>query len=304
MDIKAKVGARPRQSPARPGSKTEGIRRAPGHVIAPAMLTDCGSCPACRDTRAKPKGASAHCVKCGTVWVPKRRGYIYDDAYPEGRGHAEEAIAHAKRVTLQLWLTRLTPPVAGKAILEIGFGAGATLNLVESLGARAYGVEPVAANRAHAIANGIEADRVTAELSGFEGSAFDVVLYLDSFEHLLEPDEHLARISHMTKAGAEALVVLPISGSLSQRLLGKWWPHDIDDHWVFYSRQGLIGLWDRHGWDCVQQFYPWKYLSSRTIFLHLKMKTGLEASRLSGMDFGVWLNFGEAGLIFSRRGLA
>jgi hypothetical protein len=141
---------------------------------------------------------------------------------------------------------------------------------------------------------------VNAELGAFEGSAFSVVLYLDSFEHLLEPALHLRQLAGMTGAGAEAIVVLPVSGTLSQRLLGKLWPHDIDDHWVFYSRRGLIELWERHGWECVRQFYPWKYVSARTIALHWEMKTGLKAQILASRDFGIWLNFGEAGLIFRR----
>ena len=272
------------------------------HVMPSVMETDSRLCPACMSERTTQGArASVRCMVCGTVWVPSRRNYVYDDSYPQDRAHGEGEVARAKQVTLRAWLGKLSASVAGKAVLEVGFGAGSTLGLVDSLGGIAHGVEPVAANRAAAVRTGIAADRIKSDLPGFAGHRFDALLYLDSFEHLIDPSDHLDQLAGMTSAGAEALLVLPISGTVSQALLGKLWPHDIQDHWVFYSGTGLTGLWARHGWDCTRQFYPWKYVSARTIALHWEIKTGLKASYLSNRSFGIWLNFGEGGFVFRRR---
>ena len=148
---------------------------------------------------------------------------------------------------------------------------------------------------------GIAADHLRKSLDLFGDCQFDAALYLDSFEHLLDPGIHLDKLRNLTTSAAYALVVLPISQTLSQRLLGPWWPHDIDDHWVYYSGHGLIKLWNKHGWDCISTFFPWKYISARTVARHWQVKTGTKLPFLSDRDFGIWLNFGERGFVFQRR---
>ena len=97
------------------------------------------------------------------------------------------------------------------------------------------------------------------------------------------------------------MLVLPVAGSLSGRLLGRWWPHDIDDHWIFYSTAGLTALWASFGWHPVRQFRPVKHLNLQTIAAHWRMKTGMTLPLGPFASAGVWLNFGERGLVFERQ---
>src|SRR5579863_6843990 len=259
------------------------------------------SCPAgCTEAVAERGSGRFHCTVCGTIWLPSRRSFEYADSYPADRAHYDTAVAHCKQVTLQAWLRRLGTTLAGKRVLEIGFGGGATLDWMQDQGATVFGQEPVAANRVEAIRRGIPRDQVSAELQDFSGRAFDLVLYLDSFEHVLEPRSHLAALNELVAPGGRALLVLPVADCLSRHLLRRWWPHDIPDHWVFYSSQGLIKLWREFGWRPVVRFFPWKCLSARTIALHYKMKAGRLPPLGPLAEVAVWLNFGERGLIFEK----
>lgn len=271
----------------------------PGATEA-ATANAAACCPACGDTARTDRTERHRCLACGTVWLPLRRGYSYDDAYPAERGHFDQAIGHCKQVTLQSWLRRTAGPVAGKRVLEVGFGGGATLDLLHRQGALVWGQEPVTANRRAAVASGIDADHIAADLGAFAGTQFNLLLYLDSFEHLLEPESHLRSVDAITIAGSQALVVLPVADSLSRRLMGQAWPHDIPDHWVFYSTRGLTRLWGCFGWRCPASFYPWKFVSVQTLARHFWMKTGLRVPLTALPASGVWLNFGERGFVFEK----
>ena len=259
-------------------------------------------CPACGGSALSASGSQRReCSACGTIWVSHRRNYIYDDVYPKQRSHHDAVVARCKQITLRAWLRRLNAPITGQTVLEIGFGGGATLELVQTLGGIAHGMEPVPANRAAAVGRGIPADQITGDLANFGGKRFDLAIYLDSFEHLLEPREHLTALSTLTAPASRALVVLPVADCFSRRLMGRWWPHDLDDHWIFYSRQGLTKLWQDFGWQCTGVFFPWKFISLRTVAQHWQIKTHRPMPTFGFGDVGIWLNFGERGFIFDRR---
>ena len=259
-------------------------------------------CPACdADAVRSVRGSGLHCAACGTIWQPARREFAYADDYPAARGHHDDVVARCKQRTLALWIRRQDLPLDGQRVLEVGFGGGATLAWLQEQGAVVAGQEPVGANRAAAIAQGIPEARVKSVLEDFADARFDLVLYLDSFEHVLDADTHLASLNRLTGSGARALLVLPVADSLSRRMLGSWWPHDVPDHWIFYSTQGLIRLWSRFGWHLSARFRPWKFVSAETIARHWQMKTGMRLPLGPLASRGVWLNFGERGLVFEKR---
>ena len=261
-----------------------------------------GVCPGCGGSmrQAKTRGFE-RCQDCTSVWVPARRDYEYDDAYPAFRGHHDDAIAACKIKTFEHWCQNLATPLTGKKVLEVGFGGGSTLTWMRDQGADVSGVEPVAANRATAVANGIPAADIKAKLADFEDRAFDMIFYLDSFEHETEPSVHLETLNRLTPRGARALLVLPVADCISRRLMGRGWPHDIKDHWVFYSTDGLEALWWRHGWRLESTFRPSKYISGLTIARHLELKTRVPLPAESLRSTAIWVNFGERGLIFEKQ---
>src|SRR6185312_16280801 len=266
------------------------------YTASPAQPHASPNCPACGSADAVVhRRIYRHCTACATIWVPARRHFDYDDHYPAQRGHHDPTIAHCKQVTLQSWLQQLGDPLAGTRVLEVGFGGGATLTWMQQQGATVFGQEPVAANRAAAIKGGIPAVQVKADLRDFTGQIFDLVLYLDAFEHVLDPEAHLYRFGTLCRPGSRAMLVLPVADSYSRRIMQSWWPHDIEDHWVFYSTRGLTGLWRDFGWRLASTFSPRKYLSALTIARHLEMKTRLRLPVGALKNAGVWLNFGERG---------
>jgi SAM-dependent methyltransferase len=167
-------------------------------------------------------------------------------------------------------------------------------------GAQVSGVEPVEANRRSAIRSGVPEANVKANLADFGENSFDLVVYQDSFEHEIEPAIHLATLNRLVAPGARALLVLPIADCLSRRFMGSWWPHDVKEHWVFYSTEGLTRLWQCHGWRLASTFHPRKYISFLTIAGHIQHKTGIRLPSRALPTSGIWLNFGERGLIFEK----
>ena len=168
-------------------------------------------------------------------------------------------------------------------------------------GAFVSGVEPVAANRASVVHAGVPEENVRPRLADFDAGQFDIVVYQNSFEHETEPDEHLATLNRLTAPGARALLVLPVADCMSRWLLGRFWPHDIKDHWVFYTTEGLSALWWRHGWRLRSTFRPAKYISGLTIARHIELKTKVPLPAAPLRSTAMWLNFGERGLVFEKR---
>ena len=155
-----------------------------------------GSCPGCCEVREGVNARGFHsCRNCGTLWVPSRRDFHYDDSYPAFRGQHEDRVAACKIRTFGRWLHHLGTTLAGRNVLEIGFGGGSTLAWMRSLGAHVAGVEPVEANRQSAIRSGVPEANVKARLADFEGNSFDLVVYQDLFEHETEPAIHLATLN-------------------------------------------------------------------------------------------------------------
>lgn len=257
-------------------------------------------CPVCGHRNQSFASNRHQCRDCGSIWHPARRSFQYSADYPVERGHRQDAVVASKQRTLESWLSATNTEIVGRQVLEAGFGGGATLDWMHRHGAQVFGLEPIAANRLAAQAMGIPTSNIGADMVAFAGRNFDLALYLDSFEHIPDAQRHLNALNQATRAGSRAILVLPVADSLSRRLLRGWWPHDIEDHWIFYSTSGLEALWRAFGWRLVQTFSPSKCLTLQTIAAHWRMKTGMTVPLGPFANSAVWLNFGERGLVFER----
>jgi hypothetical protein len=257
-------------------------------------------CPACRSIDKDNHSKYHQCTICATVSVPARRSYNYDNDYPADRGHFDPAVGRCKQITLASWIRRAGVSLKGLKVLEIGFGGAATLSWMAQQDAIVHGQEVVKSNRDEAVRLGIPPARVKDTLDDFCGESFDLILYLDVFEHILEPAAHLDQIGKLTHKGSRALVVLPVAESMSRLMLRSLWPHDLPDHWVFYSSAGLAKLWERFGWRRENVFYPWKFISVVTAARHVAIKTRISIPTLGLGNVGFWLNFGERAFVFER----
>ncbi len=261
------------------------------------------SCPACG--QALPTSGSSNgqqtCPACKTLVLPARRDFSYGDDYPAQRQHHEEAVRRLKQRSFAAWLEATGLSVSDRAVLEVGFGGAGVLAWLHRHAASAYGVEVIEANRETARELGVPADRIASDIEGLprDGLRFDLVVYCDSFEHLLDPEDHLRALARLTEPGSQALIVAPRSDCLSRPLMGRFWPHHLPDHWVFFSLKGMESLWGRHGWRLRQSFSPVKFINTAMALEHLSLKLGMRLP-VPNRAPSFSLNFGEMGVLMER----
>ena len=253
-------------------------------------------------------GRRGLCPECGSYWDldAVSRPFEYDDTYPETRMHLDPIIGALKVDTLKRWLRATAINPEGLAVCEVGFGACYTLRYFNERARVVWGVEPVARNLQNAAALGIPSDHLMMENARPRHltELVDLWVFLDSFEHLPEPAEFMTWVRANTSARSRILVVAPRADSLSNRVLGGWWPHRVPDHPFHWSRQGLVQFFGRYGFRLEQSFFPWKDISLRMVAAHLRHKFGRSDVPIL---FGRWLsrlripfNIGEMGLVFAR----
>jgi SAM-dependent methyltransferase len=244
------------------------------------------------------------CSTCQTVVISKRREFSYESEYPQQRSHHDPQVRENKKITISNWIQRLRFDLKGKNVFEFGFGSGAGIEYFQSLGANVYGVEIVQSNHDYLLERGLSIERFATSMSSLcvESRQIDFSFYFDSFEHILEPEEHLRELNALVKEGSRCFLVLPRADSLSRTVLQSFWPHDLPDHWIFYSRKGLISLFEKNGWSYVLDFNPTKRISLQMIIDHIFLKLSIERpkSLVHGASFN--FNFGEMGVLFEKRG--
>jgi len=269
----------------------------------PSASTD--ACPACLNpATGSSKSGRLSCPSCGTVSHEERRAFHYNDSYPEERAHQADHIKALKQKSLAAWLQKAHIKPSGIKVLEVGFGGGATLEYLKNQTDHVFGLEVVESNRRSAKALGIPENQIVEKLEDLQGRDlhFDLFLYCDSFEHLLDPRSHLKLLNEISRPGSKALLVLPRADCLSRKWMGSYWPHDLPDHWIFYSQEGLTRLWNEFGWTAVSTFHPTKYVSSEMAIKHASMKLPVNPDWVPKAlrNIHMPLNFGELGIVFEK----
>jgi hypothetical protein len=256
------------------------------------------------------RGYRRVCATCGSFWdeaaltSPAR----YDESYPKLRSHFDPQVGRSKVRTLRSWLRATGVSPDGRVVCEVGFGGAFCLADIRLRARRVFGVETIHANLEHAAELGVNREDLihAAALPERLPDAVDLWIYQDSFEHVPDPAAHLEWLSANSSQEAGVLVVLPDASTLSQRLLGPWWPHRLDDHLFHWSREGLAGLFSSHGFSVAHQFFPWKHVTVGTLFAHLLHKTRRLESHASLVEAlrklpgSVRFNIGETGFYFVR----
>ena len=227
----------------------------------------------------------------------------YRDEYPAARGHHDPEVGRCKVRSLERWLGVLGLGVAGLTVCEIGFGGGACLAALQARGARVLGLEPVPANRAHALALGVPRPQLfAAEPLPQLPHPVDLWLFQDSFEHVPDPNALASWLARGSAAEARVLLVAPDAGAPSRALMGPLWLHEVPDHRVHYSRSGVAAIFARAGFRVARSFRPVKCISAAMVWSHLRLLAGApaqaRAARAGGLQ--VWFNLGEMGLLLER----
>lgn len=105
-----------------------------------------------------------------------------------------------------------TAPLAGLSLVDVGCGGGLLTEPMARLGAATTGLDPsseaiaVAARHAELLGLDIAYRNETAERVAATGESFDVVLSLETVEHVSNPDSFLQALAHLVRPGG--LVIL------------------------------------------------------------------------------------------------
>lgn len=222
----------------------------------------------------------AECPICGSFWdidVLRNKDIIYDDTYPENRLHFNDAVGKIKIKTLQFWLKKTRLAVRGLNVCEVGFGGGFCLSYLKGISKRVYGIEVIPKNLDNAIQLGVDRDSlfISDSLPPFLPDKIDLWIFQDSFEHIPEPAIFMEWLVSNSSAGSKLLLVAPAGGSLSEKLLGRFWPHKVPDHPFHWSKRGLIDFFSKRRFIVERDFYPFKYASVGMIVAHMAHKADI-----------------------------
>lgn len=253
------------------------------------------------------RGDRAICRQCRSFRDLKstREPFQYNETYPQERKHFEAAIGSLKVESLKRWLRQNEVELSGVTVCEVGFGAGYTLNYLHQTARGAWGIEVVESNLQHARSLGVPGNRVLLHqaIPARLSESIDLWLFLDSFEHLPDPTAFMKWAQANTSSKGRLLIVMPRADSLSQRMLGSWWPHRVPDHPFHWSRRGIVEFLAGYGFQLQSTFWPWKNVSIPMLSAHMEHKWGFtllpqHAAIASKLHFP--FNIGEMGLLFKN----
>ena len=175
--------------------------------------------------------------------------------------------------------------------------------MLQQGGATVFGIEPVAANRAHARSLGIPGQHLfEADPLPDLPHEIDLWLFQDSFEHIPDPNRLTQWMARYSSPRAYILLVAPNADALSRKMMGPLWLHNVPDHVVYYSRAGVGSIFASAGFRILKTFRPLKLISLTTVWHHLRLLARRPAplNKTGASQFCFWFNLGEMGLLLQR----
>ena len=135
---------------------------------------------------------------------------------------------------------------------DIGSSVGFLLNAARSH-FEAFGVEPSrwAVSRGKELFNLGIAQGAIEEFS-FDGESFDVIAMVDVVEHLDNPRESLKKAYELMRPGGMLYLVTPDFGSLSSKIMGRFWWGLRPAHLYYFTRKTMRRMLDALGFDVVE----------------------------------------------------
>jgi 2-polyprenyl-3-methyl-5-hydroxy-6-metoxy-1,4-benzoquinol methylase len=219
----------------------------------------CVACGAAAEARFRAGGVEIQrCAGCGLAWrtaFPEAAelAALYGDDYFERWGvDTPDRLAQVramKQATYRAFFRDIRAQRDGGRLLDLGCALGFLLGVARDFGFDVRGLDLNPA--AIAEAQREFGDRVHAgplDERAFPGERFDVVTLIDVLEHVPDPAGLLAAIAARLAPGGIAAAVLPNTGSLACRVLGRRWPHYNAEHLYYWSAASLRRFLERDGW--------------------------------------------------------
>lgn len=121
-------------------------------------------------------------------------------------------------------------PQAGASVLDVGCGTGAVMQLAQTLGYKAHGIDMSPEALAHCEAKKLTVTLSTAESIAHPDASFDVVVALDVLEHIPDHAAAVREIARVLKPGGIFVATVPAHPGLFSY-------HDVALHHVRRYRQ-------------------------------------------------------------------
>ena len=193
------------------------------------------------------------CRKCSLIYANPRihesellrryeSSFFFDEYLPAFNAAATGYDLTVIRSHFFLFLQLITKYYAlGKKLLDVGCGAGFFLKAAEEIGWEAEGVEisPVASDYAQEIVK-VKVLEGKLEDLGLPAEKFDLVVLIETIEHLMNPLETLSEINRILKKEGMLIICTPDYKSLSRLFLGKNWAVlSPEEHFSVFTQKTL-----------------------------------------------------------------
>lgn len=246
------------------------------------------NCPSCgnveyklifqaRDLRLRTSGEMfniVRCASCGLGYLnPRPDNDQIISFYPSNFNQETPALIH------KIWSACVSPiensiirtiksyKKNGK-LLDIGCGSGRFLSLMHKQGFDVWGCELNLDSKDFA-PKSLEGRIFYNELSkcGFAPKSFDVVIMIQSLEHMSQLDELLVEIRRIIKDNGIVFIYVPNMDFFEFRLFGPYYYNlEAPRHLYHFTRRSISNLLSRHGFKVDRFFrkHPLEIFSSPT----------------------------------------
>ena len=196
------------------------------------------------------------CRKCGLIYANPRihesellrrytSSFFFDEYLPAFKATSKLYDLTIIRSHFFLFLQLITKYyTTGKRLLDVGCGAGFFLKAAEEIGWEAEGVEisPIASDYAQ---NTVKVKVLEGKLEDLylPAEKFDLVILIETVEHLMNPLETLKEINRILKKQGILIICTPDYKSLSRLFLGKNWAVlSPEEHFSVFTQIALFRI--------------------------------------------------------------
>ena len=236
------------------------------------------SAPVCPVCGARPSsmsfGCHGHglfqCPRCALqlLWPDPYAGHhedLYGKDYFIARWGPEEMadlVGQIKRRTFDLLLDRIAQLRSPGRVLDVGCATGHFLAAATARGWDAYGIDINATaieQAARIFGQRVRVGRLEDLDAGPPG--YDLIVAADVIEHISHPRPFLHAAARLLRPEGLLALTTPDTASFSCRLMGRFWPHYIEEHVIYYNAANLTQLASACGLEVLQTRPTRKVLS-------------------------------------------